>query len=147
MSTHIAEACNDYDTIEEVTDMPRRDGTGPSGLGPMTGRANGNCDSNVQPGRLHNPGINTGVRRGAGQGALRGNGNGLGRGLGLGRAGRRRQLNWLFPSRRRSVDDSPGVPPGNLDREAEREALKTQADEIEQNLEMIRKRISDLGEE
>ena len=52
--------------------MPRRDGTGPMGLGTMTGRGLGVCS-----------GINA-VRYGGGYGAGSGLGLGLGSGLGLG---------------------------------------------------------------
>jgi hypothetical protein len=33
--------------MEEVKDMPRRDGTGPIGLGSMTGRRAGFCNSDI----------------------------------------------------------------------------------------------------
>ena len=54
--------------------MPRGDGTGPGGLGPMTGRALGYC-----------AGFNTpGYSKGPGMGAGRGWGRGFGYGRGLG---------------------------------------------------------------
>lgn len=36
--------------IEEVSKMPGGNGTGPSGMGPMTGRARGFCTGNSAPG-------------------------------------------------------------------------------------------------
>ena len=51
--------------MREVIDMPARDGTGPAGMGPMTGRGLGPCGEGM------------GFRRGLG----RGFGIGLGRGF------------------------------------------------------------------
>ena len=53
--------------------MPRFNGAGPSGQGPMTGRGMGPCNPQGQ-----------GAGRGAGQGAGRGAGQGAGRGAGQG---------------------------------------------------------------
>ena len=52
--------------------MPGRDQTGPSGAGPMTGRAAGLCNTNVPEGM-------------GGRGASRGMRCGMGRGMGRGR--------------------------------------------------------------
>ena len=62
--------------------MPRGDGTGPAGLGPMTGRAAGFCAGYPVPGYMNPVG-------GRGYGGLgRGfRGGGFGRGRGFGRAG------------------------------------------------------------
>jgi len=54
--------------IEEVSKMPGGNGTGPSGMGPMTGRARGFCTGNSAPGY---------TTAGGGRGA-RGRGRGLG---------------------------------------------------------------------
>ncbi|RJQ33686.1 hypothetical protein C4566_03210 [Candidatus Parcubacteria bacterium] len=63
--------------------MPNRDGTGPEGKGPKTGRGLGNCAGN-QPKET----IGQGLGRSLGQGL----GRSLGQGLGRGRnQGRRRQ--------------------------------------------------------
>jgi len=78
--------------------MPRMNGTGPTGQGPMTGRGLGNCAP--QPGatrRFPSLGglgqrLGRGLERGVGIG--RGLGRGIGRGLGRGRgrgAGRGRR--------------------------------------------------------
>ncbi|SKC81079.1 DUF5320 domain-containing protein [Maledivibacter halophilus] len=54
--------------------MPRNDGTGPLGQGPMTGRALGNCGD----GKTAN--TSSSIRgSGLGRGLGRGNGRGLGR--------------------------------------------------------------------
>jgi len=61
------------------TTMPNRDGTGPQGKGPQTGRGTGNCKGS-------NAGNNSGaLGRGLGSGAGRGIGRGAGRGAGRGR--------------------------------------------------------------
>ena len=79
--------------------MPLGDGTGPSGLGPMTGRAAGFCAGYPVPGYL-NPipgrgwfGVGRGgFPRGGGRGRFFGRGRGWG-GFGLGR-GRGRGRGW-----------------------------------------------------
>lgn len=51
--------------------MPMGDGTGPMGIGPMTGRCRGTCQSN----RIkQSSGYGNGMRNGAGRGLGRGNG-------------------------------------------------------------------------
>jgi len=40
-------------TKKEVTPMPRGDGTGPAGMGPMTGRAAGYCAGYAAPGYMN----------------------------------------------------------------------------------------------
>ncbi len=60
--------------------MPNRDGTGPNGKGPRTGRGNGPCKEN-QTERDSNFGGGRGFGR-----HLQGRGNGYGRGFGRGRA-------------------------------------------------------------
>jgi len=55
------EQLNDPDRIEkEVSQMPRGDGTGPAGMGPMTGRAAGYCAGYPAPGFM-NPAVGMGV--------------------------------------------------------------------------------------
>ena len=63
--------------------MPRGDGTGPAGMGPMTGRAAGFCAGYPAPGCM-NP---TGGRGFWGRGRGGGWGRGYGRGFGWARAG------------------------------------------------------------
>jgi len=79
--------------------MPRGDGTGPAGQGPLTGRGLGTCVSgirrlfggrNAQAGDPRQVwGSPLGRGSGQGQGFMRGGGQGAGRGAGRGR-GRRR---------------------------------------------------------
>lgn len=78
---------------KEVSRMPFGDGTGPRGLGPMTGRGAGYCAGFGMPG-FYNPvpgggyggyGFGPGRGWGRGMGRGRGRGSGRGRGLGLGR--------------------------------------------------------------
>jgi len=72
--------------------MPRIDGTGPDGMGPMTGRGRGSCNpsqSGYGPGMPSGPGYSgTGYGRGAnsGRGPGQGPGTGCRRGRGNGRA-------------------------------------------------------------
>ena len=63
--------------------MPRGDGTGPMGMGPMTGRGAGYCAGFGIPGYM-NAGFGWGYRRGVG----RGFGPGFGRGWAGGFPGR-----------------------------------------------------------
>jgi len=63
--------------------MPRGDGTGPAGMGPMTGRAAGYCACYPVPGFM-NP---VGGRGYWGWGRGGGRGRGFGRGFGWARAG------------------------------------------------------------
>ncbi len=65
--------------------MPGGDGTGPGGMGPMTGRAAGFCAGFPIPGYA-NPVGGRGMGMGWGRG-FRGGGFGRGRGFGWGRAG------------------------------------------------------------
>ena len=79
-------------TVKEVINMPFGDGTGPAGMGPMTGRAAGFCAGFPVPGYM-NPALGRAGFYGAGYGApyaswpnpwLR-RGFGFGRGFGRGR--------------------------------------------------------------
>ncbi|MEA3306917.1 MAG: DUF5320 domain-containing protein [Elusimicrobiota bacterium] len=64
--------------------MPLRDGTGPDGKGPRTGRSMGNCGTNeTDEVRSNN---RQGLGRGGGRGS--GQGRGQGRGQGGGQGGR-----------------------------------------------------------
>ena len=70
--------------------MPFGDGTGPLGLGPMTGRGAGFCAGFARPGFANPiPGRWFGVGFGAPLGFRFGRGLGLGRGRGWGRGWRR----------------------------------------------------------
>ncbi|NLY71368.1 MAG: DUF5320 domain-containing protein [Clostridiales bacterium] len=100
--------------------MPRGDGTGPFGLGPMTGRGAGYCAGYGVPGYA-NP---IGFRRGFGRG--------FGRGLGR---------NPYWGGYYTPYDDIPYEP---VD---EKKLLKRQAEILEDQLELIKKRLSSIEEE
>ena len=67
--------------------MPRRDGTGPMGQGPLTGHKMGQCGGGQGMGMGQGRGLGRGMGRGAGQGFGQGAGRGAGQGFGQG-AGR-----------------------------------------------------------
>ena len=123
--------------------MPRGDGTGPMGAGPMTGRAAGYCAGFAAPGYV-NPM--------AGGGYGRGFGRGFGRGRGWGRG--------FAPAAFGGYAAAPAVPgmgyapyglpsggayaAGQPSREQELEILKAQAENTGMILEDIQKRIAEL---
>jgi len=105
--------------------MPGFDGTGPRGMGPMTGGGRGFCNPR---------GIGTGSGRGYGMGYGRGRGMGYGRGRG-----------WGMPY---------GAPqawaasyPARMTREDEVEYLKSDADALRQELEQVENRLKELESE
>lgn len=114
--------------------MPRGDGTGPMGMGPMTGRAAGYCAGYPVPGFA-----NPIVGRGFGMGFGRGFGRGWwGRGRGFGRR-------WAYPY----AGGSYGIPYAYpyapvMTSEQEADILKAQAEDLKSGLEDINKRISEL---
>jgi len=134
--------------------MPRGDRTGPTGMGPMTGRAAGYCAGYGAPG-FTNP-------------VPGGSGWGLGRGGGFGRGGGRGRRNWFYatglPGWQRAAYgypiygggmpyDMPNTPAPNtpytagFSKEDELNALKGQAEYFEDALEGIKKRMTELEEE
>jgi hypothetical protein len=124
--------------------MPRGDRTGPAGLGPMSGRALGPCAGYDVRGYME-PLLGRGFR-GCGRG--RGGGNGGGgfgwrnRFYATGLPGWQRP-EALYPSRGRPWPNvAPAASP--IAREQELEALKGQAEYLEQTLEDIRKRVEEL---
>ena len=116
--------------------MPRGDGTGPVGMGPMTGRGAGLCAGYPAPGYANPVG-----GRGMGMGRGRGGGFGRGRGFGWGRAG------YGFPAYGAAVNPyayggapfTPTVAP-----QQELDSLKGQAEYLEDALDGFKKRIEDL---
>lgn len=107
--------------------MPRGDGTGPIGMGQMTGRAAGYCAGYAIPGFMNPiPGRGYG-RRGAG---------GFGRGMGRGRGGA-----WAYPA-------APYAAPLPYDTDAspqdEVTMLKEQAKYFSTALEGINNRIAEI---
>jgi len=103
--------------------MPGGDGTGPAGMGPMTGRGAGYCAGSSAPG-FANPAF--------------------GRGLGFGfRGGRGRR--WAVPYAGYGYNAPYARPYGTTPtRQEEMEALKGQAEYLEDSLEGIKKRIAEL---
>nr|HID14079.1 hypothetical protein [Anaerolineae bacterium] len=127
--------------------MPRGDGTGPMGLGPMTGRRAGYCAGYGVPGYMNPiPG------RGFGLGLGRGWGGGWGRGW--------RWRNWYYATglpgwARFGYAPAWGAPPAAPygpyapppTREQEAEFLKAQAGWLREQLDAISKRIEELEQE
>jgi len=118
--------------------MPRGDGTGPSGMGPMTGRAAGYCAGYGVPGY-------------ASFGGWRGVGRGMGRGRGFGRgwaAGWSR--GWTgYPVRQPfyapPMFEGPYAPPPG-DVAAQLSALRSQAKWMHEGLSEIEEQIRELEE-
>jgi len=111
--------------------MPFGDGTGPMGMGPMTGRRMGYCAGYPTPGYMINPGY--------------------------GRGGGRGRRNWFYatgmPGWMRMAQGMPaygmGVPsmpvyPQTPTPEAESAMLRDQAEFLKQQLDEIQNRINDL---
>lgn len=112
--------------------MPRGDGTGPQGMGPMSGRAAGYCAGYGMPGYANPiPG--------------RGFGMGFGRGRGF-RGGGRGWRHWFYAT------GLPGwarfgataMPQAQPDPGLWKQALKAQAQALQSELEAINKRISEI---
>ncbi len=125
--------------------MPRGNGTGPAGFGPMTGRAAGYCAGYSAPGYA-NP-----VRGRGFSGYGRGGGfNGYGRGLGGGGRGwRNRYYATGMPYWAREYAPYPGTQgygyaAPELTREAEAKILKEQAEFMQNEISAINDRIKEL---
>ena len=117
--------------------MPGGDGTGPGGMGPMTGRAAGYCAGYSVPGYT-NPILGRGgfgFGRGLGRGR---SGFGFGRGLGRGRG-------WAYPAYGYPTFGGQAYPyvPEPTAKE-EMGMLKEQADFLKQHLEDIQGRVNTL---
>jgi uncharacterized protein DUF5320 len=109
--------------------MPQGNGTGPRGMGPMTGRAAGYCAGFSEPGF-----VNSGAGF-AGRGPGRGGGFGGGR-----RRGRFCAPGYAAPWIGMAA---PVVEPTPAD---QARALKQQADYLEQSLAEIKQRLAELEE-
>ncbi len=143
--------------------MPRGDGTGPEGLGPMTGRGLGYCAG------FDSPGFTKGVGRGQGRGLARGRGRGIGRGLARGfRGGRGRGRGFVPPVERPAPPAVPytqrrvpiysqgyqqessqtGTPTYSqrYTKEDEIKELKAYADDLKKELEEVEKRLDEISE-
>ena len=111
--------------------MPGGDGTGPAGMGPMTGRAAGYCAGYSVPGYM-NPTV---PRMGMGWGFRRGWGAGYA------------PYGAAWPTTPPAF--APGVQPGfgyGMTQEQETEVLKNQAQMLSQQLEQINSRLKELEE-
>lgn len=96
--------------------MPAGDGTGPMGMDAMTGRGAGYCSGAAMPGNA-------------------------GYGYGVGFCGGRRFRNRFFaPGGHGRFAARPG-----LDPVMEKQALKSQAEALQAQLDAIQKRLSDMG--
>ncbi|MBU1062297.1 MAG: DUF5320 domain-containing protein [Candidatus Omnitrophica bacterium] len=113
--------------------MPGGDGTGPMGMGPMTGRAAGYCTGYSMPGYANPiPG------RGWGFGFGRGRGWGRGFGRGFGRR-------WAVYPYAYGAPSYPAYPYGSeLTAKEEADMLKDQAKAMEEEIKAINDRISAL---
>jgi hypothetical protein len=117
--------------------MPSGDRTGPMGMGARSGRAAGYCAGFGMPGYANPiPG------RGFGMGFGRGRGGG-GRGFGGGGRGWRHMFyaTGLPGWARFSGVAAPYQPP---DPEAEKQALNSQAEALQSELDLIKKRLSEI---
>jgi hypothetical protein len=117
--------------------MPRGDSTGPMGMGPMTGRQAGYCAGNNIPGYLNNAG---GRNFGMGSGRTAGFGVCGGRGGGFGR--RNRFYATGVPGR--SWFRGANAPLTNQDPGDEKQALKSQAEYLQSEMDAIKKRLEEL---
>ena len=117
--------------------MPRGDGTGPTGMGAMTGRAAGYCAGASEPGYAQPL-----LGRRYGVDMLRA-GCCWGRGSGAG-GGRLRNMFHAtgLPGWKRMAGYSPF--PGKEDPEIERQVLKNQADSLQSELEIVKKRLAEI---
>jgi Family of unknown function (DUF5320) len=115
--------------------MPRGDGTGPFGEGPMTGRAAGYCAEYAVPGFSSAPAFGRGTF-GRGMGYGRGGGRGAGGGYGY----RNRFYATGVPF---SAFVGPGPGP-TLDRNEEMALLKSESQRLKSVLETIEQRLAQL---
>ena len=120
--------------------MPSGNGTGPRGLGPMTGRGAGFCAGYSVPGYA-NPVGGRGYGMGLGRGSRMG--RGFGRGFGRGRTG------YGVPAWAGVADPYPAnaaLGP-TLTAAQELEGLKQQADFLQNSLSQVSERIEQLEKE
>ncbi len=110
--------------------MPRGDGTGPMGQGPLTGRRAGYCAGRGTPGYTTSPG--------AGRGFGSGRGFGWVHGFGFGRG---------FGNRSRWAELRPGWVAPAPTREQETDWLKARARNLQDALQRIDERLEALEKE
>jgi len=116
---------------KEMKNMPRGDGTGPGGLGPMTGRAAGYCAGYSVPGYM-NP---YGGRSGLGFGYGRGYGRGYGKGF---------WPAYPYPTTTAPTAYGGGFYQPPVEPKQEMEMLTEDAKALKEQLDSINKRIAEL---
>ena len=123
--------------------MPAGDGTGPAGMGPMTGRGMGYCGGYDAPGWA-GPGYSWGFARGRGRGGRMGRGGGGGWGWRhqFYATGLPRWARWGTPP-----VAAYGRPYAGPTREDEVEMLKEEAEWLKQQLDAIAQRMDELSQE
>jgi len=118
--------------------MPRGNGTGPNGMGPMTGRGAGYCGGGGAPGF---------VTGGAGLGFGRGCG---GRGGQRGRHGRRNMFNATGLTGRQRAAMEAVPPPTASDTptaDLEKQSLESEVQVMQSQLDAMKQRLTDLEAE
>lgn len=126
--------------------MPRGDGTGPAGMGPMTGRAAGYCAGYSTPGFM-NPYGRAGIGRGAGRAASGGRGRGYRNWYyATGLPGWSR-YNMGYPAWGAVQPAYAGQAPVDMDASEEIDMLNQQSDYLKQQLDAITQRMQDLEKE
>jgi len=123
--------------------MPRGDGTGPLGLGPMTGRGLGYCAGNVVPGfMVPGPGLGLALGRG------RFFGRGFARFYGFGR-GFAWRANLFVPNLYVPISPISQVPIQSpyLSIEQEKIMLEQNLNFLVKQIELIKKRLSEIEKE
>jgi hypothetical protein len=118
---------------KEVLDMPRFDGTGPMGAGPMTGGGRGFC--NPASAGYYGPGYERGFGYGRGYGRGRGMRRGFGAGRGYGRRG-------FYPAW--GPGYAPPYGPYSMNPQGEAGMLRDEAEYMKQELDAIQKRLEEL---
>ncbi len=116
--------------------MPGGNGTGPSGMGPMTGRAAGYCAGYSLPGYINVLRRRFSLGRGIGRGGFRGS---PAPGFGLGRGGLPRSMERFPGYSKASV--SPYQAPT---KEEERSFLEEQSKLLKEEIKGLEKRIEEL---
>lgn len=119
--------------------MPRGDGTGPMGMGSMTGRGAGYCASYGMPGYMNNI-----PRRGFGMGWGRGTGFGVRGGHGGGFGFRNR----FYPRIAQGLETYGGIfaaPYQSYDPEMEKQFLNNQTEILQKEIDAIKKRLDELN--
>lgn len=106
--------------------MPRGNGTGPMGAGPMTGRVTGYCAGFAAPGFANFIG-----------------GGGLGRGMGQSGRGGGRGMRFGFRNRFYAPE---AVQTPAISADQEKEYLANEAKALENELETVKKRLNELAD-